>query len=109
MGKLLALDPRRALRPIALQDPASDALLPDGMSEEDKMRSWHLVEDDGRVRSGGRAFAPLLAQLPAGRALARLTDRAYYAVADRRSLWGRFVTAKAKARARARIAAHHLP
>jgi predicted DCC family thiol-disulfide oxidoreductase YuxK len=105
MGKLLALDRRRVLRPLALQDPASDALLPDGLSEQDKMRSWHLVEDDGRVRSGGRAFAPLLAQLPAGKALARLADRAYYAVADRRSLWGRFVTATAKDRARARIAA----
>jgi predicted DCC family thiol-disulfide oxidoreductase YuxK len=85
MGKLLALDRRRVLRPLALQDPASDALLPDGLSDQDKMRSWHLVEDDGRVRSGGRAFAPLLAQLPAGKALARLADRAYYAVADRRS------------------------
>jgi acetyl esterase len=109
MGKLLALDRHHALEPLALQDPASDALLPDDMGEEEKMRSWHLVDDDGRVTSGGRAFGPLLAQLPAGQALARLADRTYYAITERRTLWGKLVTDGAKARARARIAAHRAP
>lgn len=100
---MLALDRRRALTPLALQDPASDALL-GAMDEATKMGSWHFVDDDGRVTSGGRAFGPLLAHLPAGRAVARLADRAYDAVAQRRSLWGRLIPERAKQRARARIA-----
>jgi hypothetical protein len=87
MGKLLAFDSRHRIEPVALQDPRADALLP-GMDEATRMRSWHLVREDGRVVSGG-----------GGR-----WDRLYYAVADRRALWGRFVTDGAKRRARARIA-----
>jgi len=104
MGKLLALDRDRALRPLALQDPAAGPLL-GAMDEPTRMGSWHFVDDDGRVTSGGRAFGPLLAHLPAGRALARLADRGYDAVAGRRSLWGRLISGPAKQRARDRIAA----
>jgi predicted DCC family thiol-disulfide oxidoreductase YuxK len=104
VGKVLALDRRRELRPVALQDPAGAALLPAAMGEEERMGSWHFVDDDGRVTSGGRAFGPLLAHLPAGELLARLADRAYAFVADRRSVWGGLVTDAAKERARARIA-----
>jgi hypothetical protein len=96
MGKLLALDRRRVLEPIALQDPRAEALLP-GMDEEERMRSWHLVEDR-KVWSGGQAFGPLLGMVVA--------DPVYYAVANRRSLLGKLVTEGAKRRARERIAAH---
>jgi hypothetical protein len=92
MGKLLALDRRRRIEPVALQDPRADELLP-GMDEETKMRSWHLVRDDGRVTSaGGGKLDPL-----------------YYAVANRRTFFGKFVTEGAKRRARARIAARSQP
>jgi predicted DCC family thiol-disulfide oxidoreductase YuxK len=92
------------LTPLAIQDPAGDALLA-GMDEEAKLGSWHFVDDDGRVVSGGQAFAPVLARLPAGLALRRLADVAYGVVADHRSLWGRLITDAARQRARDRIAA----
>jgi predicted DCC family thiol-disulfide oxidoreductase YuxK len=103
MGKVLALDRRCVLEPVALQDPRAEVLLP-GMDGETRMRSWHLVED-GRVSSAGQAFGPLLRLLldaPAG----ALADHAYYAVANRRSAFGTLVTEAAKRRARARIAEH---
>jgi predicted DCC family thiol-disulfide oxidoreductase YuxK len=103
MGKVLALDRRRVLEPVALQDPRAEALLP-GMDEEERMRSWHLVED-GRVNSAGQAFGPLLRLLFGARTGAP-ADRAYYAVANRRSAFGKLVTEAAKRRARERIAEH---
>jgi predicted DCC family thiol-disulfide oxidoreductase YuxK len=55
------------------------------------MASWHLVEEDGTVNSGGAAFSPLLRRLPGGRPLAWLTaalpgptERAYRYVARTR-------------------------
>jgi predicted DCC family thiol-disulfide oxidoreductase YuxK len=110
-AKLLAWDRRHRLRPLALQDPQADVLL-DGMAEERKMASWHLVEPDGRVHSAGGAFAPLLRLLPGGRlpaalaeAAPRVTTAVYSAAAGRRSTLGHFVSAGARQRAKTRIAA----
>jgi len=82
-GKLLAWDRRRRLRPVALQDPEAEQLLT-GLDRDQQMASWHLVAPDGRVRSAGRAVAPLLRLLPAGTPLAvvaesfpKTTDRLY--------------------------------
>ena len=92
---VLTWDRRGALRPVALQHPEADRLLV-GMPEEDRMASWHLAEDDGRVTSAGAAFAPLLRLLPAGAPLGRLAERfpaaaerGYRWVADRRTPLGR--------------------
>jgi predicted DCC family thiol-disulfide oxidoreductase YuxK len=83
MGKLLAWDRRGRLRAIALQDPVAERLLL-GLDRERRLASWHLATPDGRVRSAGRAVAPLLRLLPAGTPLAvlaetfpRATDRLY--------------------------------
>jgi predicted DCC family thiol-disulfide oxidoreductase YuxK len=110
LAKVLAWDRRRALCPVALQDPEAARLL-EGMEEEERMASWHLVSD-GDVSSGGAAFVPLGRLLPGGRPLAALADRfpggaewAYRLVADRRSALGRVITRGAAARARRRIAA----
>jgi predicted DCC family thiol-disulfide oxidoreductase YuxK len=104
LAGVLAWDRRGRLRPVALQDPAAAELLR-GMSEEERMRSWHLVPE-GEVYSGGQAFAPLLRLLPGGRPLARLpeatpgvADRAYRLVADRRSTIGPLLPDALKARA----------
>jgi predicted DCC family thiol-disulfide oxidoreductase YuxK len=111
MGKVLAIDRRHALTPHALQAPDTDALLP-GMSQEQKMASWHAVDDQGRVTSGGQAAAPLFHALDhhaAARAIERnpgLADRGYYAVANHRSALGKLVTRGARRRARERIARH---
>ena len=95
LRKLLALDRRRALRAVALQDPEADLLLRD-MDEEHKMASWHLVTPDGEVRSAGDAVGPLLRLLPGARPFAflaerfpRATNRVYWWVAANRGRLGR--------------------
>jgi predicted DCC family thiol-disulfide oxidoreductase YuxK len=110
LARVLAWDRRRVLRPVALQDPEAARLLP-GMSEAERMESWHLVDADGRVASGGAAFVPLGRLLPGGRPMAALAarfprgaERAYRLVADHRSGLGRLVARGAAARARRRIA-----
>ncbi|MGH2956353.1 MAG: thiol-disulfide oxidoreductase DCC family protein [Solirubrobacterales bacterium] len=109
MAKLLAWDRPGRLRPVALQDPEAERLLP-GMNEEERMASWHLITPEGELLSGGEAVPALLRQLPAGRPLAglaarapRLVDRAYRFVADHRGTVSRRVSEGAKERAERRI------
>lgn len=97
LSKLLAWDRRNNLRPVALQSEEADRLL-DGMSEDRKMASWHLVAADGAVHSAGAAVPPLLRLLPAGEPLAAAfatfpgaTERLYRWVADHRDRLGRLV------------------
>jgi predicted DCC family thiol-disulfide oxidoreductase YuxK len=103
------VDRHRRLRPVALQDAEADLLL-SAMPAEQRMASWHFVGDNGRVYSGGEAFAPLLRLIPGGGPLARaldavpaLAELGYRAVAGRRSFIGRLIPASSKARARERI------
>jgi predicted DCC family thiol-disulfide oxidoreductase YuxK len=109
LGKVLAWDRRRSLRPVAIQSEQAARLLA-GMPEEERLASWHLVDLDGTVRSAGAAFPGLLRLLPGGGPLATLTarapsatDRAYRWVAGNRSRWGKLVTEGAKRRADQRI------
>jgi predicted DCC family thiol-disulfide oxidoreductase YuxK len=111
LAQLLRLDRRSRLRPVSLQQPEADLLL-SGMTREERMASWHLVDDDGRVYSGGDALAPLLRLVPGGRPFASalaafpsLGDVAYRTVAGRRSWLGRLIPAASSARARQRIEA----
>jgi predicted DCC family thiol-disulfide oxidoreductase YuxK len=111
LAQVLRLDRRGVLRPLPLQDPEAELLLP-GMTGEERMASWHLVCDDGRVYSGGDAFAPLLRLIPRGGPFARvlaafpaLADVGYRAVAGQRSRLGRLIPARSAARARERIEA----
>jgi predicted DCC family thiol-disulfide oxidoreductase YuxK len=110
MAKGLAWDRRRRVWPVPLDGPEADALVGD-LDEEQRMASWHIVLEDGRRESAGRALAPLLRLLPGGRPLAavverfpRVADRAYSALAERRSVFGKFITAGARRRAREQIA-----
>jgi predicted DCC family thiol-disulfide oxidoreductase YuxK len=105
----LRLDRHGRLRPVALQDPEADLLL-SGMPAERRMSSWHFVSDDGRVYSGGDAFAPLLRLVPGGALPARALDAVpalanvgYRAVARRRSFFGPLIPARSKVRAQERI------
>ena len=111
LAQVLRLDRRGRLQPVPLQDPEAERLLL-GMAHDERMASWHLVDEDGRVHSGGDAFPPLLRLIPGGgpfaRVLARfpsLADSGYRAVADRRSWLGRLIPAGGAARARERIEA----
>ncbi|HEY2159757.1 MAG TPA: DCC1-like thiol-disulfide oxidoreductase family protein [Solirubrobacteraceae bacterium] len=110
LGRVLVLDRRRSLRPVALGTPEADALLAD-MAPDERAASWHLVSPGGRRWSAGEAAPPLLRLLPGGRAPAaliarfpRLTERGYRWVAGHRSWFGKLVPDSAKARADERIA-----
>jgi predicted DCC family thiol-disulfide oxidoreductase YuxK len=107
---LLRWDRRRHLRPVAIQSAEGDREL--GDLGEARLDSWHVVGDDGVRHSGGRAFAPALAELPGGRILAPLARRleralvpAYEWVAAHRGGLARLVPARAKRRADALVAA----
>jgi predicted DCC family thiol-disulfide oxidoreductase YuxK len=102
LRKVLAWDRRKALTPVALQDPAADRLLA-SLPEQARSDSWHLVMSDGRVYSAGAAAPPLLRLLPGGRPLAllaaafpRLTEAAYRSIARHRSLLGRLLRARGR-------------
>jgi predicted DCC family thiol-disulfide oxidoreductase YuxK len=110
VAKAMAWDRQGRLRFVPLQDSVAAAPIREQVGADRLMESWHLLTEDGRVYSAGRAFAPLLRRLPGGRLLApiaerfpRLLDRAYFWVADRRSGFGRLLTAGARQRARARV------
>ena len=111
LGKVLAWDRRRAVRPIALGTPEANRLL-EGVPAEERPKSWHLVDEAGAVHSAGAGFEPLFKLLPGGRPFAALagkfpgaTERGYRFVSGNRSIWGKLVTDGAKRRADARIAA----
>ena len=99
--KLLAWDRRDRLEPVALQDPRSDQLLT-GMSDEQKMASWHLVTPDGRTYSAGAAVPPLMRLLPGGRPIAAVastfpqaTERLYQWISRHRDRIARLLGTKA--------------
>ena len=111
LAQVLRLDRRGRLRPVSLREPEADILL-SGMAREDRMASWHLVDEAGRIYSGGAAFAPLLRLIPGGGPLAvplaafpSIGKVAYQIVASRRSWLGRLVPTASAARARQRIEA----
>src|SRR5436309_13176154 len=101
LAKVLAWDRGARVRAVPIESTVGAGLVAD-LTKEEQMRSWHLVADGERY-SAGAAFPPLLRLLPGGRPLARiaaatprLTDRAYFLVADNRSALGRLVTTRAK-------------
>jgi len=112
LARLLDLDLRRRLRPVALQDPQADELLRD-MSAHERFASAHLVTSDGRIHSGGHAVAPLLRVLPAGmplslvaRLVPGLIGLGYGWVVRNRGLLGRGLSQESKDRATRRIDRH---
>lgn len=74
LALVLVWDRRRTLRPVAIQSEEGAALLP-GRSEEERLRSAHLVPAGTGPVSGGAAAAPVLRTLPGGAPLAALADR----------------------------------
>jgi predicted DCC family thiol-disulfide oxidoreductase YuxK len=112
---LLRWDRGRRLRPAPIQGPEGDARLA-GVAPADRLASWHAVDADGRVFSGGAALTEVLRRLPGGSPLARatarvprLTERAYAFVATNRRTLARPLRLRGVARARASIAARAAP
>lgn len=104
---VLRWDRRRRLRPVPIESPEGDREL--GDLGEARLESWHLVRD-GERWSGGRAFAPLLDELPGGRVLAPVARRlewllmpGYRWVANHRDRLSNLVPAGSKRRADARL------
>ena len=104
LGALLAWDRDRRLRPVEIQSPEGERLLA-GMTEQQRLDSWHLGGPDG-VRSAGAAFPGLFDLLPGGGPLAALTrrapgpsERAYRLVAGNRSKLSKLVPGAARDRA----------
>lgn len=105
MAWAMRRDDHRVLVSVPIQSPLGSELLAD-IEQSDRLRSAHVIADDGRRRSGGAAAADVLSALPPTRALGRLADRLpsttallYGVVAKRRIGFGRFVGNEARARA----------
>jgi predicted DCC family thiol-disulfide oxidoreductase YuxK len=85
---------------VPLQAERADTLLDGRVTEQAKWESWHLVQPDGSVHSGGAAIPLLLSHVKGGRAIGRITarfprgtDAAYRLVARNRDRLGRVVRA----------------
>ena len=97
LGLLLLWDRRRRLWPAPIAGADGDRWLA-AMAVEARGASWHLVESDGRVVSGGAGLPVAMAYLPGGWLVAAVlrrapdaVERAYRWVASHRSLLSRFV------------------
>ena len=101
LARVLELDRSGRYRPLALQDPRAAELLP-GLTEEERMQSFHIVEPDGTVRSAGEGLAALIPGLDRFPGLA---SRGYWLVAGNRSTLGRLIPKAARRQAERRIAA----
>jgi predicted DCC family thiol-disulfide oxidoreductase YuxK len=110
-ARILDLDRAGRLHPVRLQDPKAAVLLPN-LTEEDRLKSFHLVERDGTIHSAGEGLTKLFDYLPAGAPIRKLagrfggaTDRFYWLIAGNRTALGRRIPAHVKAQAERRIAA----
>ena len=100
LARVIELDRAGRYRPLALQDPRAAELLP-GLSEEQRMESFHIVDPDGTVHSAGAGLAelvPLLDRAPRG-----VAERAYWLVAGNRNRLGKLIPAAARRQAERRI------
>lgn len=98
-------DHHHLLVTVPIQSPLGSELLVNVASSE-RLRSAHVVRDDGSRRSGGAAGADVLGVLPPTQALGRLahslprtTALLYGIVAARRKSFGRLVGTEARRRA----------
>lgn len=105
MAWAIRRDRRHLLIPVPIQSPLGAELLVDVIPSE-RLRSAHVVRDDGRRRSGGAAAGDVLGVLPPTRVLGRLANSLprttavlYSVVAARRQSIGRFVGKEARRRA----------
>jgi predicted DCC family thiol-disulfide oxidoreductase YuxK len=105
MAWALRRDRHHSLVAVPIQSPRGAELLAD-LEPSERLRSAHLVREDGSRRSGGAAVADVLSALPSTRALGRLarslpgvTALLYDVLAARRESFGRLVGEAARRRA----------
>ncbi len=97
LAVLLRWDRAHHLDAVPIQSTLAEQLLQD-MSSQDRLKSWHLLDDVGTLHSGGAAIPMVFATLPRGELLARvasrfprITSRTYEWVAGHRVLLGRLL------------------
>ncbi len=105
LARILRWDRADRLQPVALQR-AEAAMLLSGLTQEQRLASWHLIGPSGERYSAGAALPPLLRQLPGGAlpsavtaATPGLTERSYWWVARHRGQLSRWIPSSSKRRA----------
>jgi predicted DCC family thiol-disulfide oxidoreductase YuxK len=114
MALLLRWDRAHRLAPEPIQSARGEELLSD-MARGDRLSSWHLMDSDRILRSGGAGVPVVLAALPHGSQIAGIaarfpgtTARAYDWVVSHRVLLGRPLNSRTRAWA-ARVIAERRP
>jgi predicted DCC family thiol-disulfide oxidoreductase YuxK len=103
LAVLLSWDRAHRLDPASIQSARGEELLA-GMAQQDRLASWHLIDAEGTLYSGGAGIGVIFAALPYGSPIARVasrfertTSRAYEWVAAHRVLLGRIFSARPRA------------
>jgi predicted DCC family thiol-disulfide oxidoreductase YuxK len=103
LAVLLSWEKAHRLDPVPIQSARGDELLT-GMAGQDRLASWHLIDAEGTLYSGGAGIGVIFGALPFGAPLARVasrstraTSRIYDWVAAHRVLLGRPLTARPRA------------
>lgn len=103
LAVLLRWDRARRLSPVTIQSTRGEELLAD-LARHDRLRSWHLVDPEGRLYSGGAGIPVVFDALPWGTLIARIasrfpktTSRVYDWVASNRAILGRLLKARVRA------------
>ena len=100
VARVLELDFAHRFKPLALQDRRAAELLP-GLSTEERLRSFHVVDSSGRVHSAGAGLTELY---PTLRRAPRVASRLYWLVAGNRDRLGHLIPGFARRQADRRIA-----
>jgi predicted DCC family thiol-disulfide oxidoreductase YuxK len=115
LAVLLSWDKAKRLSPVSIQSARGEELLT-GMADQDRLASWHLIDAEGTLYSGGAGIPVISGALPCGSPLARLasrspraTSRIYDWVAAHRVLLGRPLKARPRAWAARVIADRERP
>jgi predicted DCC family thiol-disulfide oxidoreductase YuxK len=103
LAMLLTWDRVNRVRPVSIQSTCGDDLLSD-MECEDRLKSWHLIDAQGMLHSGGAGIPVIFTALPGGARISSVvsrfpttTSRTYDWVAGHRVLLGRGLRARPRA------------
>ncbi|HWX52728.1 MAG TPA: DCC1-like thiol-disulfide oxidoreductase family protein [Solirubrobacteraceae bacterium] len=103
LAVLLRWDRAHRLSPVTIQSPRGQQLLR-AVPHEERLRSWHLVDAEGTLHSGGAGIPVVFDALPRGAPVVLIasrfpaaTARGYEWVAGHRELLGRLLKARPRA------------
>lgn len=112
LAMLLTWDRANRVAPVSIQSARGEELLID-LTRQARLKSWHLIDADGMLYSGGAGIHVIFDVLPGGALMGRVarqfpkaTSSAYEWVASHRVLLGRPLKARPRAWG-ARVIADH--